>query len=185
MTSVGIGAPMRARILVPRAAIAILFGCLLSLGRVNAEDMPLPLDIQTAMFKKIFSYDRALAADDKMKVLVVHADNPSEVERVVSSFTRAGVSSAGVSESELAASIRLASVVYVLPGVSADAVKSFCARNGVLSISGVPSLAEQGHVSIGLGAESGKPKIIINLNRVKRENHELSAQLLELSKIVR
>ncbi len=64
-------------------------------------------------------------------------------------------------------------------------VKSLCAQNGVLSISGVPSLAEEGNVSIGLGAESGKPRIIINLNRVKSENHELSAQLLESSKIVR
>ena len=55
----------------------------------------------------------------------------------------------------------------------------------ILSISGVPELAEKGEVSVALGIENDKPKIIVNLERAKSEGHQLSADLLKLAKIIK
>ena len=69
-----------------------------------------------------------------------------------------------------------------MPGVTSTKQQS--ASKGILSISGVPSYAENGSVSIGLGVEDGKPKIIINMSQLKAEKQELSADLLKIAKII-
>jgi hypothetical protein len=53
-----------------------------------------------------------------------------------------------------------------------------------LSISGDPSLAASGDVSVSIGEVDARPQIIVNMSRLKAEGHELSAQLLKLAKIV-
>ena len=54
----------------------------------------------------------------------------------------------------------------------------------VLSISGASSQAEDGTVAVAVGAFEGKPKIYVNLQRLKSDAHELSADILKLSKVI-
>jgi hypothetical protein len=88
----------------------------------------------------------------------------------------------GILEGSLAAS---SSVVYMMPGADLEQVTQFCASTKLLTISGLPSFAEQGHVSVSIGKKDDRPQIIVNLSRLKTEEHDLSADVLKLAKIIR
>ena len=147
---------------------------LLSLITVNsfAQDMAVPANLQAALFKKIFSFNKTLTAKGSVEVAVIGAG----ADEVVSAFKDAGVNAKAVSD------IGSASVVYVMPGTASPKAQS--ASKSVLSISGVTSNVEEGKVAIGIGVEGGKPKIIINMAQLKAEGQELSADLLKIAKVI-
>ena len=74
--------------------------------------------------------------------------------------------------------------VYLLPDVNTAQVKPFCTDGGILSISGVPSFADSGYVSVSIGEQDNRPQIIVNLSRLKSEGHQLSAELLKLARVI-
>jgi hypothetical protein len=71
-----------------------------------------------------------------------------------------------------------------MPGVDADVVNEITTDNSLLSISGLPELVESGKVSVAIGVESGKPKIMVNMTQTDAEGHEFSAQLLKLARVI-
>jgi len=150
--------------------IVFLFG----LMTVNsfAQEMAVPANLQAALFKKIFSFDKTLAAKGNVEVAVIGAG----ADEVVSAFKDAGVNA------KAAADIGGASVVYVMPGTASPKAQS--ASKGVLSISRVTSYVAEGKLALGLGVEGGKPKIIINMAQLKAEGQELSADLLKIAKVI-
>ena len=149
--------------------ICLLF---LTIFDTNAQEMAIPANLQAALFKKIFSFDKTLAAKGNFEVAVI-GDGADEI---VSAFKGAGVNAKASSD------IGGAAVVYVMPGASS--VKSQSSAKKALSISGVTSLVENGNVAVGLGVEGGKPKIIIHLAQLKAEGQELSADLLKIAKVI-
>ena len=166
-----------------RCVLVSLAMCFVA-STLRAEEMALPANLQSAMFKKIFGYDRSFEGQNEFSVLVVYANETSELELILDAFDEVGVTATGVPSEKLADKIQFASILYVLPGVDTSPVKPLCAEHGVLSISGVPALAEEGEVSVGLGTENGRPRIVVNLGRAKSENHQFAADLLRLSKVV-
>jgi hypothetical protein len=96
----------------------------------------------------------------------------------------AGVSAAAVELGELERVIGTATAVYVLPGVASASVKRLCQQNRVLSISAVPELVESGDFSIGIGANDGRPQILVNLSQLEAEGHQLSSELLKLARVI-
>jgi hypothetical protein len=50
----------------------------------------------------------------------------------------------------------------------------------VLTISGLTTLAEEGHVSVSIGQGGGRPQIIVNMDRLQAEGHDLSADLSQV-----
>ena len=151
-----------------------IFLFLIGLMTINsfAQDMAVPANLQAALFKKIFAFNKTLAAKGNVEVAVIGAG----AEEVISAFKQAGVNA------KVASDIGSASVVYVMPGTASPKAQS--AAKGVLSISGIPSNAEEGKVAIGIGVEGGKPKIIINMAQLKAEGQELSADLLKIAKVI-
>jgi hypothetical protein len=161
-------------------AIALMF-VFLSLP-VKAQDMPVPLDLQVAIFKKVFSYDKTIQAGSP-KMVVVFTDNSAEVkDQIVKAFKDSGMAVNAVKADQLSGSLGSINVLYVAPGVSG--VKSLCQKNGILSITGIPSLVESGEASVGLSVIENKPKIVVHLKQLKAEGHELSANLLQLAKVI-
>ena len=150
--------------------ILFLFGFMTV--NINAQDMAVPANLQAALFKKIFSFDKTLAAKGNVEVAVIGAGG----DAVVSAFKDAGVNAKTATE------IGGASVVYIMPGTPSPKAQS--ASKGVLSISGVTSNVEEGKVAIGIGVEGGKPKIIIHMAQLKAEGQELSADLLKIAKVI-
>ncbi len=161
-------------------AIALAVLCL-SLP-VRAQEMPVPPGLQVAIFTKVLNYDRRIQGDAP-RMLVAFTDNSAGVkDQVVKAFKDSGISVSAVKADQLQGSIGGINVLYVMPGVSGT--KQICQKNGILSITGVPSLVESGEASIGLSVLNNKPRIIVHLKQLKAEGHELSANLLQLAKVI-
>ena len=164
---------MKPKNFIDKKVFTVIF-LLLGLITVNsfAQEMAVPANLQAALFKKIFSFNKTLTAKGNVEVAVIG----SGADEVVSAFKDAGVNAKAASD------IGGASVVYVMPGAASPKAQS--AAKGVLSISGVTSYVENGSVAIGLGVEGGKPKIIINMAQLKAEGQDLSADLLKIAKVI-
>jgi hypothetical protein len=150
--------------------LIIVFVCLIGsiTSTALSQDMAVPANLQAALFKKIFAFNKTLLANGKIEVAVVGAGGGD----VVAAFKEAGVDAKALNQPDGAA------IVYVMPGASAPNQK------GTFTISGVADYAESGKVSVAIGLEGGKPKIIVNLTQSKAEGQELSADLLKISKVV-
>lgn len=138
-----------------------------------SQEMSVPANLQAALFKKIFSFDKTLQSKGSFEVAVIGEGS----DEIVTAFKAAGINAKSVVQVPSGAA-----VIYVMPG--ADSPKSFTAQNGILSISGVASYAESGKVAIGIGIEGGKPKIIIHIGQLKAEKQEVSTDLLKIAKII-
>lgn len=145
---------------------------LLLLSGSNLLAQEVPANLQAALFKKIFTFDKTLSAKGKVEVVVIGAGG----DAIVSAFKDAGISAKTGDISSAS------SVVYIMPGTSST--KSQTASKGILSISGFSSYVEDGKVAIGLGVEGGKPKIIVNMTQLKAEDQDLSADLLKIAKVI-
>ncbi len=146
---------------------------------------------QGDMFKRIFSYDKDLRGSDKIVVIVVgEARSGGEVDKVAAVFREKGLFPAVVTVADLTDDLTAtltpkSTVIYVMSGVAYEAVKQFAEKKGFLSISGVSSLAEAGHVAVSVDVREGKPEIVVNMPRLVTEKHELSSELLNLARVIR
>ena len=155
-------------------------------GLLGAQDMPVPKDVQVAIFQKVFTYDRSVQDGDSLDVLVVHeGESNGAAEEIANSFQEVGISARTVGLDRLSDEIDRAFAAYVLQSASSAYVQELCAANHVLSISGAPELAERGDVSIAIGRDRRKPELVIHLSRLRAEGHALSSELLKLARIIR
>lgn len=143
------------------------------------------------MFRRIFSYDKHLRNSDKIVVIVVCSSRDgSDVTAIVNAFREKGLYPAAVGVENLTGDLVAtlsseSTVVYLMPGVDYAAVKTFTERHRMLSVSGLPSIVEAGHASVGMDLYEKKPRIVVNIPRLQTEGHELSAELLNIAKIIR
>jgi hypothetical protein len=168
--------PMTSKIL---AITFVLSGLLLT---ARAQDMPVPPELQAAIFKKVFSYDKTIQGGEPRMIVAFTDASAGIKDQVVKAFKDSGVTVTAVKADQLSGAVSGINVVYIAPGVSG--VKQLCQKNGILSITGLPSLVESGEVSVGLSVLDNKPKIIVHLRQLKAEGHELSANLLQLAKVI-
>jgi len=146
---------------------------------------------QGDMFKRIFSYDKDLRGSDKIVVIVIgEARSGGDVDKVAAVFREKGLYPAVVTVADLTDDLTAtltpkSAVIYVMPGVAYDVVRQFAEKTGFLSISGVTSLAEAGHVAVSVGVQGGKPEIVVNMPRLVTERHEFSSELLNLARVIR
>ena len=162
--------------------LAIVLVCLCLLLPSVAGDMPVPPELQVAIFKKVFNYDKTIQGGSP-KMLVAFTDNSAAIkDQVVKAFKDSGVVVSAAKADQLAGSVEGINVLYITPGVSGT--KQICQKNGILSITGSPSLVESGEASVGLSVQDNKPKIVVHMGQLKAEGHDLSANLLQLAKII-
>jgi hypothetical protein len=146
---------------------------------------------QSDLFKRIFSYDKDLRESPKIVVIIVGETRGGvEVDKVASVFREKGLFPAAITAADLSDDLastltKQSAVLYVMPGVPYDTVKQFAEKMGFLSISGVSTLAEAGHVAVSVGVQGGKPEIVVNMPRLNTERHELSSELLNLARVIR
>ena len=146
---------------------------------------------QCAMFKRIFTYDKSLRDSDKIIVLVVGQTNDSpDIADVAQAFRAKGMYPAPVTVDGLNADLTAtlsphSTVIYVMPGIDYNAVSAFASSRGFLSVSGDPSLAESGQVSVSVDMAGSPPQVVVNMPRLTSEGHELSSALLKLARVIR
>jgi hypothetical protein len=161
----------------------LLFLAFFSARTIYADDMPVPPDMQASLFKKIFGYDKKLSTLSEYKIIVAYSDaSAGSKDEVVKAFQGVGISARALKADQLAGNIGDVSAIYIAAG--AASAESVCQKNQILSITGFPSLVENGTAAIGLGVVESKPKILVHLGKLKAEGHEVSAKLLQLAKVI-
>jgi hypothetical protein len=145
----------------------------------------LPSALQAAIFKKVLGYDKSLNGAAQVLVVTGAGDTSGGAD-LVKSFASLGITAEALDASKLTSeSLGANKVAYLFPAATTPTVRALCDKQGVLTLSGDPTAADDGKVAIALGKkEDGRPEIIVNRATLKAEAHELSSELLRLAKII-
>jgi hypothetical protein len=170
---------------------------------VVAQSNVVPAELQAELLSKLLGYDRSFLqrAGDKARLLILtKADNvrsaisASEMKSAMAQIDRVG----GLPHEETVAryegadalaarckSDRIAAV-YLTPGFADDLPQLRATLSGVdvLTAGAVADYVPDG-VVLGFDLESGKPKLLINLEQAKRQNVNFPADVLRLMKVYR
>jgi len=99
-------------------------------------------------------------------------------DEIVQPFTTRDALSALVRDQRIA-------IVFLTPGLSGDVDAIRAALDGldVLSVSAMPNDVARGIV-LGFDLVSGKPKLVVNLPQMRRQNVAFAANVLKLMKVI-
>lgn len=142
-----------------------------------------PVEIQAALFIKLFLFNNDLNGGGDLVVHVIDApDFAAEMEKSVGK--KIGKSRfAGVTESA-GLPEKTPSVVYLGRADALEAVVAYTHAQGVLSITGLPDLVRQG-VTLGVGIREQKPKILFNLSASEKEGMDWNPVIMKIAEIVK
>jgi TonB family protein len=168
----------------------ILLAASLWIAAPAAAQAPVPPALQAQTFDKIFAFDRALGDRSRVKVLLVHPEGAggATATTLQRAFGAAGIVAEPVALPAAIERLRAPApglVVYLLPGTATPELLAAAATARALTIAGEAAMAEQGKASIGLALRGDKAEIVVNFDRVEREGHDFSAQLLQFARVVR
>ena len=168
-----------------------------------AQVETVPADIQAQFLSKLAGYDRNFAAraGATARVVILEARgsvksqlSAAEMKTALGHLDRIG----GLPHEEtivpyegaekLAAHCRSAQIaaVYVTPGFDdeIDHLRTALADVNVMTVAAVPDYVPAG-MAIGFGLQSGKPKLLINLEQARRQHVDFPAEVLVLMKVYR
>lgn len=149
----------------------------------TAQEVPVPVNLHVVLLKKVFSLNKNLQGK-QVKVVIVFTDASSIIkDEALNGFVAIGIQASACKLQQMAREAGDADVIYIAPG--AGAAQRFCEDRGILSITGMPSLTENGTTSVAIGIEAGKPKVFIHLARVKAEKQEFSSDLFKVARVFR
>ena len=181
---------------------AALIAWLLLSAPLGAEQVQIPARLQAALVAKVAAYDTHFAARARghALVLIVVASGKAESERFGEEI-RAELSvqpkiggadhseeivhfSSGAELAKLCRE-RHAALVYVAPALSSEVpqIASALSDVDVLSVAALPGDVEQ-RLVLGFARESGRPKLLVNLQQARRQNVAFNPDLLRLVRVV-
>ncbi len=182
----------------------ILISILLSCGFAFTQEMPVPVEIQIPLFKKILTFDRnlktragndvvigvlfqkgfKLSADVKNEFISVATRTQDSIDGLPVHIVALEYSDEPNLKNNL--SKHNIDILYITPMRAIDfkMVTQLSQVHKILTITGVPQYVEDG-ISIGLDIKADKPQIIINLQSTKAEGADFSSKLLNLAKVIK
>ena len=188
-------------VLVRTRHFAIL-SVLVALPAAAGSSVPVPFDVQVPLVLKALTYDRNLKsrAGDHVRIAVLvpkgaraAAERLSTAldglpDRTVNglpvSFREVPVSGIAALETALRDTRWVA--VYVLPGFTHEElreVRRVCEVRQILPVAAVADEVEHG-MAFAIGAEAGKPQIVVNIAGSKACGSEFELALLRVSRVV-
>lgn len=141
---------------------------------------PAPAKIQTALYKKIFSYCKVLTKDG-INLAVLADDTNPEIDEIIRGFGNIGISVTEVKSEKIYNQSKF-NVLYVAK--SSKSIVSQCNNKGILCVSCTPDDVQENLAALSIYSENNKPKIIVNMVVLKSQNHEISSEVLKLATIV-
>lgn len=151
--------------------------------RVHAQEIPVPVNLHVVLLKKVFSLCKTLQGK-QIKVVIVFTDASALVkDEALTGFLAIGIQASACKPNQMVKEAGNADVVYIAPG--AGVAQKFCEDKGILSVTGMPSLVENGQSTVSIGIEAGKPKVFIHLTRSKTEKQEFSSDLFKVARVYR
>jgi hypothetical protein len=177
----------------------------LCISATHAEDDPVPVEVQLALFAKIISFDRNLKARVGNEIIlgIVYENDFRTSLNVKDAFLEsmdafhikqvAGIPIRCVplainSERDFGLTVMRSKVnlLYVTPlrAIDMDEITVVTRARQILSLASVPEYVESG-LAIGIGTKGEKPLILINIGAAKAEGSDFNSQLLKLAKVIR
>jgi len=179
-----------------------ILSVLVALPAAAGSSVPVPFDVQVPLVLKALTYDRNLKsrAGDHVRIAVLvpkgaraAAERLSTAldglpDRTVNglpvSFREVPVSGIAALETALRDTRWVA--VYVLPGFTHEElreVRRVCEVRQILPVAAVADEVEHG-MAFAIGAEAGKPQIVVNIAGSKACGSEFELALLRVSRVV-
>lgn len=163
---------------------------------LRADDVLVPMDVQIALFAKIWKLDRTFKPGPTIELAVMCQQEyrPSAnaarqlLAAVQTSRLPIHVTLIDLDEQATVA-LRVPTegfdVFYVTPlrAIDVRTIAGISRAHGIRTITGVPGYVEAG-VAVGIGLLKQRPLVIINLRAARAEGSEFRAQLLKLSRVI-
>lgn len=181
-----------------RLALLLAAGGLL-LAQVN----PVPESVHYPLLCKVLTFDRNLAdrVGDQITVGIIYQSKNRASYRVKDNLTTVISESPynqikgiplshllvdldGESDWRKEIEINHVDIVYLCPlqGFDVGRITDYTGHHRILTMTGVPEYIEMG-VSLGVGVENNRPKILINRPASVAEGADFSAQLLAIARV--
>jgi hypothetical protein len=171
-------------------------------GQPGAQEVPVPVALQFALFAKIATFDRNLDTSGERE-LVIGVVYQSRYRNSLTVADACGPAMAAASQEgqlrfrrvpiDLSASADLAGAIagqqidllYLAPlrAVEIDRLVGVSRAHRIRTLTGVPEYVERG-VGVGIGMKGERPQILVNLEAARAEGADFGAPLLKLAKIV-
>ena len=184
--------------------LLIAAALVLAASTTAAQEKAAPATVQYALFMKILTLDRELAArvGEELVIGVVYQPQVRESWIVRDDFI--GVMATSPVQSVRGIPVRCVPIalesldelgrhierhgldaLYVSPlrAVEIEQLASLARRSHVSTLASVPAYVENG-LAVGVGLRGKKPEILINLEAARAEGADFNAQLLRLARIV-
>jgi len=180
---------------VRRIAVSGLLLCAMGFP-LNAEDVLVPMDVQIALFAKIWKLDRTFKPATTVRVGVIYqrkyrpSGNVANQMLAAIQATNLPIDCTLIDLDEQATiRQRIPSngfdVFYVTPlrAIDVRTIAEISRMNRIKTITGVPAYVSDG-LAVGIGLLNQRPLIIVNLRAARAEGSEFSSQLLKLSRVI-
>jgi len=143
--------------------------------------------LRAAIIKKVISYDKALSATTNATVFIFYSQpTSSEASELSGALERAGVPAWSTSsEEELKRRGNDVKVLYVLADDAPNGVRNYCKQAHCLSMTSNMQIVEQGDASVAIAAANGKPQLAVHMRRLGEEKQDLSAEMLQLARVIK
>jgi hypothetical protein len=138
--------------------------------------------VEAIMFSKVFKYVKTIKPAN-VNILVVYDKFGEKPNKIISAFKKEKYQTAGVEKSELKSIISNFTVVYLVPGINISDELELFKKNKVLVITGDPGLVSSGIAGIAVASENKKPVIYLSIKELTNTGHEVSFELINLSKV--
>jgi hypothetical protein len=168
-----------------------------------AEEAPVPISLQVELLLKVAAYDKNLtqrgASRVGLLVLVKQGDPDSGRSAAQARLALSKVTdilglpldSTSAVHSDPAGLIQLlratnVAILYLMPGFSESelaAIAEACAGISVLSVGALARYVERGTV-LAFDLVGGKPKLLVNLTRARKQQVDLSSSVLKLMRVI-
>jgi len=158
--------------------------------------MPVPADVQAALFKNIWKLDRNFDCTKGVRLAIVYQENyfdsATAKDEFAASISRLGphttliLIEAGTQQSlSNALHDTELDMVYVAPlrAIDVSEIGRIGRFRRFRTITGVPEYVDQG-LAVGIGIRRDRPLIIVNLEQSRAEGASFSSQLHALARIV-
>jgi hypothetical protein len=162
----------------------------------RGEDVVVPIDVQIALFSKIWKLDRTFKPGPAVRVAVIYQQEYRPSANVAAELLAAsGKSQLAIDftlidvdeQTTLRARLPISGfdVFYVTPlrAIDVRVIAEISRAHGIKTITGVPEYASAG-LAVGVGLLKQRPLIIINLRAARAEGSEFRPQLLKLSRVI-
>jgi hypothetical protein len=158
------------------ALIAIVLG--FAVVPVQAQSQA-PAKIQAALFMKLLTYYTNLGSEP----FTIHVVGAPEVATELKTYIGKSAGKASLAEVTEGSGPPSGKAHIVYVGKDPKGLIDYCQSNKILSITGIPQFVNEG-VTLGIGVEKGKPKILLNLSSTKAEDINWNPQILKVASTI-